>query len=94
VDYHTDAKNGNARITVWDGHGSWAVVDQEPGPDGWTVREHGPRRLWADIETAYHQWAAWRRPSPDRFTAHATGGRMQVHLDEPNRFVATVGLAE
>ncbi len=93
VDYRTDAEGGNTRITVWDGRGSWAVVDQEPGPDGWAVREYGPRKLWADIETAYRQWTAWRRPSPDRFTVQATGGRMRVYLDEPSRLVAAVGLA-
>jgi protein-L-isoaspartate O-methyltransferase len=93
VDYRTYTEAGITRITVWDGHGSWAVVDQDPGPDGWAVREHGPRGLWVDVEEACRRWATWRRPSPDRFRAQASAGRMQFFLDEFDYPVAAVGLA-
>lgn len=93
VDYRTGTQDGTGRITVWDGRGSWAVVDQEPGPQGWAVREHGPRRLWRDIEAAYAKWAGWRRPSPDRFGASVVAGRMVFWLDEPGEKIAAVDLA-
>lgn len=65
LDYYHDAVGG--RYTVWDGLGSWAVVDAEPGPEGWAVREFGPRQLWRVIEFAYKRWQEWDSPSPDRF---------------------------
>jgi protein-L-isoaspartate O-methyltransferase len=96
VDYRTaTGEDGIERVTVWDGRGSWAVVDQQPGDEGWAVREQGSRRLWAEVEAAYRQWVSWRRPSPDRFSASVSTAddRMAIWLDEPARVVAHGALA-
>lgn len=43
--------------------GSWAVAryDRTDGP--YQVRQHGPRRLWNEIETAYQWWYGEGKPS-------------------------------
>jgi hypothetical protein len=42
--------------------------------DHWPVHQHGPRRLWNEIETAYHAWYQAGRPPVEQWrltiTAH------------------------
>lgn len=55
--------------------GSWALAryDREPGP--YLIRQHGPRRLWDEIEAAYHWWRAAGEPAAGswRFTVTPEG---------------------
>jgi hypothetical protein len=43
--------------------GSWAIAryDRSGGP--YQIRQHGPRRLWTEIETAYQWWHDQGEPS-------------------------------
>ncbi|HEX5142438.1 MAG TPA: methyltransferase domain-containing protein [Mycobacterium sp.] len=45
--------------------GSWAVAryDDSPGPR--KIRQHGPRRLWDEVEAAFRRWAAEGKPTLD-----------------------------
>ncbi|MFJ8433396.1 methyltransferase domain-containing protein [Kitasatospora sp. NPDC094019] len=61
---------------------SWAAVD----PDG-TVRQYGPRRLWAEVEEAHRWWDRQGRPGPERFGLTVTPAGQQVWLDDPSRTV-------
>jgi protein-L-isoaspartate O-methyltransferase len=88
LDYHHDADAGC--YTVWDGLGSWAVVDAEPGPDGWGVREYGLRQLWRMIEFVYKRWQEWDGPSPDRFGVSLRSDGGLLWLDSPDVPVATL----
>lgn len=46
--------------------GSWAVAryDDSPGPR--QICQHGPRRLWDEVEAAFRTWAARGKPPLDR----------------------------
>jgi hypothetical protein len=47
--------------------GSWAVAryDRTGGP--YQIRQHGPRRLWNERETAYHWWSDHGKPPLDQW---------------------------
>ncbi len=42
---------------------SWATAAYGPHPGPYPVRQHGPRRLWDEAETAYHWWTQNGKPS-------------------------------
>ncbi|MGH3896807.1 MAG: hypothetical protein ACRDTA_00855 [Pseudonocardiaceae bacterium] len=46
--------------TLWliaPGSGAWASLRHHPKSDGpYEVRQHGSRRLWDEVEAAYHWW--------------------------------------
>lgn len=65
--------------------GSWAAI--VPGASR-TVRQHGPRRLWDELETGYLWWLGNGEPDHTRFglTAHPEGRR--VWLDDPGNVIA------
>jgi protein-L-isoaspartate(D-aspartate) O-methyltransferase len=50
---------------------SWASVHYTPHAPHHPVRQHGPRRLWDEIHTAYESWQSAGRPSY-RFTITPT----------------------
>lgn len=93
VDYRTHTDEETPRITLWDEHGSWAVIDQERGEEGWCVRENGPRALWAEIEATYRRWARWQYPSPDRFGAQIESDALHLYFDQASQNIATLELA-
>ncbi|GAA4687214.1 methyltransferase domain-containing protein [Streptomyces chumphonensis] len=68
---------------------SWAAVDDVGAADGtFTVWEHGPRRLWREVEDAYRWWVAAGRPGPGDFGMTVTSdGRHTVWLEHPGRTV-------
>lgn len=72
---------------------SWAAVDWDGRDDDrFAVWEHGPRRLWAEVEAAYRWWTAAGRPGPERFGMTITpDGTHTAWLDTPDRPVPTVG---
>ncbi|MFK0289824.1 methyltransferase domain-containing protein [Streptomyces sp. NPDC090442] len=64
---------------------SWAAIDEmEDGGDMFTVWQHGPRRLWGEVEAAWAWYTAHGRPGPGRFgmTIDADGTH-QPWLDSP-----------
>nr|WP_237535326.1 methyltransferase domain-containing protein [Streptomyces sp. SID3343] len=75
-----------SRLWVGDEAGtSWASVDY----DGvqlrtFAVRQHGPRRVWDEIVTAWHGWSAAGRPGVDAYgLTVAPDGRHRVWLSNP-----------
>ncbi|MEU7313604.1 methyltransferase [Streptomyces sp. NPDC007083] len=66
---------------------SWAAVDHDgKTDDAFAVWEHGPRRLWSEVEAAYHWWTEAGQPGPERFGMTVTcDGAHQPWLDDPER---------
>jgi hypothetical protein len=46
--------------------GSWAVARYDGSADPRLIRQHGPRRLWDEVEAAFRSWAAEGKPPLDR----------------------------
>lgn len=67
--------------------GSWASFI--PGTDEHTVRQHGPRRLWDEFESAYQWWIRLGRPERRRFGITVTAEGQRVWLDSPDRVVSS-----
>lgn len=59
---------------------SWAAVDLEPGPDGYRVRQGGPRRLWDEVEAAWRWWDGAGRPGYEEFEVIVGPDGQQVRL--------------
>lgn len=85
LDYHRPEIDGRRICTVWDGEGSWAVVDEKDTDQGWRVREHGPRKLWQVVEDVHKQWLSWGEPSADRFRVSINAAGAFVVLDSGKR---------
>ncbi|AEM82627.1 methyltransferase domain-containing protein [Streptomyces violaceusniger] len=71
--------------TLWladAGTGSWASVDYEPDAVEYDVQQHGPRRLWAEVEAAHAWWADAGRPARTQFGLTVTPAGQQVWLDD------------
>lgn len=49
-------------LWVWDGAGSWAAADYQPGARVFEVEQYGPRSLWVEIEAAYRGWVELGMP--------------------------------
>ncbi|MFD7453361.1 methyltransferase domain-containing protein [Kitasatospora sp. NPDC059827] len=63
---------------------SWAAVDHDGGDhDQFTVRQHGPRRLWDEIERAHSWWQRNDCPGPERFGLTVTPEGHRAWLDDP-----------
>ena len=60
---------------------SWRV---EPRPGPYPVRQHGPRRLFAELERAYDWRRGAGRPEHSRFGATVRPEGQEVWLDEPD----------
>lgn len=57
---------------------SWAVAhyDNSSGPR--QIRQHGPRRLWDEVEAAFRSWAAEGKPPLDRSQITVTASTQTV----------------
>ncbi|MGV4926439.1 methyltransferase domain-containing protein [Streptomyces sp. BHT-5-2] len=62
---------------------SWACVLFRDDRAEARVWQSGPRRLWDEVEAAYHWWTAQASPGFDRFGLTVTPDGQQVWLDEP-----------
>ncbi|MGH3321290.1 MAG: methyltransferase domain-containing protein [Streptosporangiaceae bacterium] len=67
---------------------SWAGVDYRPGAASHPVAQYGPRRLWDEVEHAYHWWCDRGRPERERFGVTVTAERQCLWLDEPAREIS------
>ncbi|MBW1603766.1 methyltransferase [Streptomyces sp. JJ66] len=73
---------------------SWAAVDDDgtAGPARFTVWQHGPRRLWREVEAAWRWWKDAGRPGPGDFGMSVTpDGRHTPWLGEPQHRVPRRG---
>lgn len=69
---------------------SAATVQVTPGyADNGTfpVRQHGPRRLWDEVETAHAWWVKHSRPARTRYGLTITPDTQTVWLDQPENII-------
>ncbi|MFF2146006.1 methyltransferase domain-containing protein [Kitasatospora sp. NPDC058190] len=65
---------------------SWAAVDYDGEQhERFTVWQHGPRRLWDEVEAAHRWWEEHDRPAPERFGLTVTENRQWAWLDRPDQ---------
>lgn len=66
--------------------GSWASWHVDAARSRYPVRQHGPRRLFDELEAAVGWWTGAGRPAHDRFglSAHPDG-HQELWLDAPDR---------
>lgn len=77
------ADDGSDEATYWlfdDARSSWATVEYVPGQDTYETEQHGPRRLWDDVESAYRAWTAEGAPTRDRYRITVTPEGQTVSL--------------
>ncbi|MEU2118656.1 methyltransferase domain-containing protein [Streptomyces sp. NPDC016459] len=71
---------------------SWAAVDWDgTSDDRFTVWQHGPRRLWDEVQAAYAWWTWHSRPGPERFGLTVTATGETRWLDTPEHRVPVTG---
>lgn len=82
-DHEPEAEGVGTRLWLGDEAGtSWASVDYDGRLHGFQVRQHGPRRLWDEVEAAWAWWVAAGSPLPDRFGLTVRpNGQHSVRLD-------------
>lgn len=87
---YVPATDDDGRWCVWfldEATRSWARFDYQPGVKRWPVHQFGPRRLWDEITTAYHQWEQLGCPAATswRFTITPHG----QHAELPSEAATT-----
>jgi protein-L-isoaspartate O-methyltransferase len=84
----TIGKNGASALRLsHSASGSWASFTA--GSSQHVVRQHGPRRLWDEFESAYQWWAGLDRPKPERFGITVTSEGQIIWIDSPDKVVST-----
>ncbi len=68
--------------------GSWARCEVTPGATSHPVAQHGPRRLWNEVERAHEWWITQGRPDLNRFGLTVNAENQEVWLDQPTNVVA------
>ena len=68
--------------------GSWARCEVTPGATSHPVAQHGPRRLWDEVEQARGWWTAQGKPDLGRFGLTVTADDQRVWLGQPTDTVA------
>lgn len=84
--WDTQPEDDDAQVRLWlanDDATSWAAVDYDGQQSTrFRVLQHGPRRLWDEIETAHQQWTQAGRPSIEQHRLDITAdGAAQLHTD-------------
>ncbi|MGH3282761.1 MAG: methyltransferase domain-containing protein, partial [Trebonia sp.] len=69
--------------------GSWARAEFRPGRKRLAVSQHGPRRLWDEVEEAYSWWIEAGSPGRERFGMTVTADDQWVWLDHPDNRVGS-----
>ncbi|MGW7583207.1 methyltransferase domain-containing protein [Kitasatospora sp. NPDC054768] len=86
--WHHDPEVEGVATRLWvattDGD-SWAAVDWDGAENTahYTVWQHGPRRLWEEVEAAHRWWLDNDRPGPDRLGLTVTPEGHTAWLDHP-----------
>lgn len=87
VEWGDDPGGDDCVMRLTDGC-SLASVKYMPDGDTFPVRQSGPRRLWEEVESAYHWWEKCGRPGFTRWGLSVARDRQVAWLDSPDR-VAT-----
>ena len=77
------ADDGSDEATYWlfdDARSSWATVEYVPGRAAYETEQHGPRRLWDEVEGAYRSWTAEGSPARGRYRITVTADGQTVSL--------------
>jgi protein-L-isoaspartate O-methyltransferase len=82
-----EMEGGAFRIHLREPAGSWAYAEYQPGHDSYQVEQAGDRRLWDEVEAAYHTWLRWGSPGRDRFGMTVCPGGQRLWLDDPSRVI-------
>jgi protein-L-isoaspartate(D-aspartate) O-methyltransferase len=53
----------------------------------WPVRQHGPRKLWSEAESAHRWWVDRGKPTRTRYGLTITPTGQQLWLDQPSNMV-------
>ncbi|OKI08136.1 methyltransferase [Streptomyces sp. CB02923] len=79
-----DTGTDEAHTRLWladDDATSWASVDYDGRQTAaFPVRQHGPRRLWDEVEAAHRQWASVGEPAIARHGLVVTAETQQVRV--------------
>ncbi|MFJ9606940.1 methyltransferase domain-containing protein [Kitasatospora sp. NPDC101176] len=83
-DPHLDDVDTRLWVSTTSGD-SWAAVDWDgtQNTERYTVWQHGPRRVWEEVETAHAWWLDNGRPGPDRLGLTVTAEGQTAWLDDP-----------
>jgi protein-L-isoaspartate O-methyltransferase len=79
---HTESGRGVAWFYGL-GDRSWAVVRWAGGTSA-EVYQSGARRLWDEVEAAWHWWDGQGRPDVDRFGLTVSADGQRIWLDSPD----------
>jgi protein-L-isoaspartate(D-aspartate) O-methyltransferase len=64
--------------------GAWASLRHHPSSDGpYEVRQHGPRKLWDEVESAYRSWCESGKPQATDWRFTVTANTQSVTLNSP-----------
>ncbi|MGI8313298.1 methyltransferase domain-containing protein [Saccharopolyspora hattusasensis] len=72
---------------------SWAqLAAHMDSGEPYEVRQHGPRRLWDEVEAALTWWHDHDQPGMDRFgiTTCRSDGRQWLWLDDPDHLISNL----
>jgi protein-L-isoaspartate O-methyltransferase len=88
-------KRASEELVVWlsdPARSSWALVHSTvpfgvtaPGGTRFVVEQHGPRRLWDEVETIHRWWQHAGRPDRLRFGLTVTPDAQIIWLDDPGQ---------
>lgn len=89
-DCHKLVDEDNLIVRLHDpGSGSWSRCEVTAGASSHPVAQHGPRRLWDEVEQAHAWWVAQDKPPLGRLGLTVTAGAQRVWLDDPANTVTT-----
>jgi protein-L-isoaspartate(D-aspartate) O-methyltransferase len=79
------ADDDSTEATLWffdPWSSSWASLHHDPqvASDSYRVRQHGPRHLWDEVETAYRWWREAGSPKADQWTFTVTPQEQLISL--------------
>ncbi|MFH8348401.1 methyltransferase domain-containing protein [Streptomyces sp. NPDC018045] len=87
--YSWDTATDEAHTRLWladDAAASWASVDYDGRQTGtYRVRQHGPRRLWDEVEAAHRRWVRAGAPEIARHGLTVTAEGQRIRLDKPSQ---------
>lgn len=88
IAYHNEARTDYELLIFHDETRSWATVTVTPQTSKsrrFPVRQHGPRKLWDEVEVAYAWWVEHNCPRYTQFGRTVTATEQYVWLEHPGQ---------